>query len=125
MTMSRGTHGHDGRVKIENKRPRFGVMAVTWAFGLERVKGIEPSMSAWEPYSVPALADDVGSLCGRDESGLAYAGRVAGPWMARVEFTNRRSLRRRRDRTSYVTTGRSRGSRAGDWLRVFVGSEDF
>ena len=28
------------------------IMSLAWAFALERVTGIEPALSAWEPYKV-------------------------------------------------------------------------
>jgi hypothetical protein len=31
--------------------PVFGIMSRTWAFGVERVTGIEPALSAWENSS--------------------------------------------------------------------------
>ena len=39
-------------------RPRFGTTLLTWAFPLERVTGIEPVLSAWEP--VPSGASGSG-----------------------------------------------------------------
>jgi hypothetical protein len=37
----------------EPQKPRYGTVALTWAFGVERVTGIEPALSAWEADVLP------------------------------------------------------------------------
>ena len=41
-------------------RARVGIMSLTWAFGVERVTGIEPALSAWEADVLPLNYTRVG-----------------------------------------------------------------
>ncbi|GII85298.1 hypothetical protein Ssi03_32880 [Sphaerisporangium siamense] len=36
-------------------KARVGMCFLAWAFGVERVTGIEPALSAWEPATDPAV----------------------------------------------------------------------
>ena len=38
---------------VKQQGPGFETVVLTWAFGLERVTGIEPALSAWEADVLP------------------------------------------------------------------------
>jgi hypothetical protein len=44
------------RPPAEPDRPRLGICSLTWAFHVERVTGIEPALSAWDPDRPPSTA---------------------------------------------------------------------
>jgi hypothetical protein len=55
---------------VKQQSPGSQIMTLTWAFGLERVTGIEPALSAWEADVLPlnytrAHEYGLGTLIGR------------------------------------------------------------
>jgi hypothetical protein len=72
-------------VRVKQQGPGSRTVVLTWAFGLERVTGIEPALSAWEAASILRLATPVGA-CDQE---ICHLGSAALPLWVEIWVENR------------------------------------